>query len=260
MAVCIKDTRFLPPGSGADHGFFGRKGGVSAGVYDSLNCALNTADDSANVQENRDRVRLAIGANTLLTVRQVHGRTCHVASGPWTQDVRPEGDAMVTDVPGLALGVLSADCGPVLFYGQRVDGAPVIGAAHAGWGGALGGVLESTVEVMLRHNVVAASLRASLGPCIGRRSYEVGTDFTKPFLEQDEANEHFFQPARRDGHLMFDLPGYIASRLAAAGVRQASILDHDTYAEEDTYFSYRRATHAKTADYGRQISAIVIKP
>ncbi len=255
----IRDKNFIPAGKSVAHGFFGRRGGVSAGLYDSLNCGIGTQDSFENIFENRRRVADALGAEHLPGLRQVHGAACLIVREPWGMDARPEGDAFITDVPGIALGVLTADCGPVLFYGEKTDGSPVIGAAHAGWGGALKGVLEETVRTMLQYGVVRESVRAAIGPCIDRKSYEVRDDFAAPFLVQGPANEHFFNSARRAGHLMFDLPGYIASRLAGAGVRHVSITGQDTYSTPQDYFSYRRATHNGEQNYGRQISALVIR-
>lgn len=239
------------------HGFFGRQGGVSTGLYSSLNCGAGTGDDPASVKENRARVLAAIGGSALVTLKQIHSATCLYADVPFTD--RPEADAVVTDVPGLAIGVLTADCGPVLFHGETAQGGPVIGAAHAGWGGALKGVLESTLQVMIDKGAQIDTIHASLGPCIAQKSYEVSDGFAGPFIDDDPASEHFFKAARREGHLMFDLPGYIASRLSQAGVRQVSITGIDTYSAEKDYFSYRRATHREEKDYGRQISVIMIR-
>lgn len=258
MTPFLQDSNFIPEGKPVAHGFFGRSGGVSSGVYTSLNCGVGAGDALENVLENRRRVAAALQAKNLLSLNQVHGATCLYVSEPWEPGARPEGDAMITDIPGLALGILTADCGPVLFYGQRADGFPVIGAAHAGWGGALKGVLEMTVRAMVDHGVVPESLHVSLGPCIGPKFYEVQDSFAEPFMAQDPANEHFFKFARREGRLMFDLPGYIASQVAGAGVPHVSITGQDTYSAEQDYFSYRRAIHKGEQDYGRQISALVI--
>ncbi|HOO82901.1 MAG TPA: laccase domain-containing protein, partial [Alphaproteobacteria bacterium] len=167
--------------------------------------------------------------------------------------------AMVTDVSGLALGVLTADCAPVLFYGKKSDGAPVVGAAHAGWGGALKGVLDNTLAMMLELGAVPESIRACIGPCIGQKSYEVRDDFADTFLEEDGRNEVFFTAGRCAGHLQFDLPGYCAAKLGRAGVKNVLIKDLDTYFNEEDFFSYRRATHRHEKDYGRQISVIMIQ-
>lgn len=258
----LKDSRFVPDRVPVAHGFFGRGGGVSTGLYSTLNCGLGTKDSPDNVNENRRRVAQALNTNPnrMVGVKQVHGSVCHYVTEPWAIENRPDGDAMVTDVPGLLLGILTADCGPILFYGEKADGAPVIGAAHAGWGGALRGVLESTIDTMTEHGALRDRICASVGPCIAQASYEVSTDFITPFIENDPQSEHFFKSARAEGHLMFDLPGYIAGRLGRAGVRYVSLTGVDTYSSEKDYFSYRRTTHRNESDYGRQISALVIQP
>ncbi|MEM6781414.1 MAG: peptidoglycan editing factor PgeF [Pseudomonadota bacterium] len=257
--MIIKDQNFLPADAQADHGFFTRLGGVSEGIYKSLNCGPGSNDNAEYVQENRICVaeELKVEAENLLTLYQVHGETCLYVDQPFNG--RPEADALVTDQAGLAIGILTADCGPVLFYGQKSNGTSIIGAAHAGWGGAFKGVLQSTVDMMCERGAESETIRAALGPCIGPASYEVQIEFAEKFLEQDLANEHFFKSARKEGHLMFDLPGYIAKRLAEAGVNHVSLSGLDTYADEKRFFSYRRATHRGESDYGRQISAIVIK-
>ncbi|MEM7617998.1 MAG: peptidoglycan editing factor PgeF [Pseudomonadota bacterium] len=244
------------------HGFFTRDGGVSDGIYKSLNCGSGSNDMPENVIENRLRVAKYFGqeVSALNSVYQVHSPDCLVLKESLDPNVeRPKADAMVTDVPGLVLGILTADCGPVLFHGQKeTNGTAVVGAAHAGWRGAVGGVLESAVQHMIELGTDIHSIQAAVGPSIGPKSYEVNLDFIKPFLEQDDENEHFFKDGQKDGHLMFDLPGYIASRLAKAGVKNITITGHDTYADEAHFFSYRRKTHRNEDDYGRQISAIMI--
>lgn len=244
------------------YGFYGRTGGVSKGIYASLNCAPGSNDDQQDVAKNRSIVAKDLGVKdgTISTLYQCHSATCyaidtHVSVG----DARPKGDALVTDKPGLAIGVLTADCGPVLFTGRKADGAPVIGAAHAGWGGALAGVLEDTVAKMVQLGAPVESIKACLGPCIMQPSYEVQESFADPFLEKHPASDRFFMAGRKAGHLMFDLPGYIAFRLAHAGVRHVSLMGLDTYADEGNFFSFRRATHKGEPDYGREISAIVVK-
>lgn len=255
-----EDLYFTEPGfaaGGVFHGFFGRSGGVSEGVYAGLNCGNGSNDDPAAVAENRRRVAEEAGcaAENLRTLYQVHGDVCVVSAG----QKGVEADGHVTDQAGVALGVLTADCAPVLFYGEKDDGAPVIGAAHAGWGGAFKGVLGATVEQMKALGAREESLQAIIGPCIAQSSYEVGFDFADQFLKQDEANEVFFKSAQKDGHLMFDLAGYCALRLSQAGLKQVFIKDVDTYANADRFFSYRRTTHAGEPDYGRQISVIAIR-
>ncbi len=238
------------------HGFFGRAGGVSSGLYASLNCGPGSFDKPEDVKANRAAVLDALGASKadLLSMYQVHGDTCLRVKEAYPD--RPHADAQVTDVPGLALSVLSADCAPVLFYGRN-DKGPVIGAAHAGWKGAIGGVLDSTVYAMEEYGVRASDIRAAIGPCIGKRSYEVSDLFLAPFMAEDPENERFFMNGK-PGHMLFDLPGYCAARLYHCGLGQVSITGIDTFAKEQDYFSYRRTTHRKEADYGRQISVIVI--
>ena len=239
------------------HGFFTRNGGASEGIFASLNCGYGSGDKSEDIIENRKRVAEALGVENLLTVYQIHSPLCAMVREPWERGNEPKVDAMVTDRPGLMLGILTADCGPVLFQGTKHDGSPVIGAAHAGWGGAVGGVLENTIQAMLDLGVDKESLRAALGPCIGPESYEVSDGFEEPFLAHDARAARFFKKGRA-GHAMFDLPSYIEFRLSNAGISSVSILRHDTYKEESEFFSYRRATHRGEKDYGRQISVIAI--
>lgn len=244
------------------HAFFTRRGGVSTGLYDSLNCGVGSKDDPKAVIENRSRVAAVFGTdkNHLLTLNQIHSNICLYVDAPYDAvNNRPQADALVTDQPGLVIGALSADCGPVLLAGRKKDGGPIIGAAHAGWGGAFKGILEATIATMESHGLDKATLKAALGPCIGPQSYEVSDDFRDPFLVQDMKNARFFVPAPRTGHLMFNLPGYIQRRLFLAGVPQIAITSRDTCAEEASFFSYRRATQRGEADYGREISAIQIR-
>ncbi len=255
----VEDHRLNGKAGKISHGFFGRQGGQSIGLYDSLNCGSGSSDDAVSVKANRALVsqHFSQPLENLATVWQVHSPDCLVIESAFEGDA-PKADAMVTDKPNLVLGVLTADCGPVLFAGEKLDGAPVIGAAHSGWGGALKGVNEATVQKMLECGAKIDSLRAAIGPCIGPASYEVSEGYEKPFLERDTEDERFFKSARKQGHLMFDMAGYIANRLAQMGVKQVTITGQDTFALQDEYFSYRRATHNKEADYGRQISAITI--
>jgi YfiH family protein len=254
---CLQQDGF----GGADirHGFFGRRGGIGTGLYESLNCGLGTKDDVQTVRENRARVaaRLGLAPHDLVTAHQIHSDTCLIVSEPWPQEERPRADAMATDTPGIALGILTADCAPVLFSAVNRDGLPLIGAAHAGWGGALRGVLESTQAAL--HSLGAVSIHACIGPCIAQESYEVTEEFRAPFLAENPRSEQFFLAAEKEGHLLFDLPGYIAWRLERVNVVVTRIAA-DTYAGEKDYFSYRRATHRGEEDYGRQISAIAITP
>lgn len=247
-------------GASAAHGFFGRVGGVSKGVYNSLNCGPGSDDDIENVLQNRRIVADTIGAEegNILTLYQVHGDTCLKVSEPWSVHHRPEADCMVTDAKGLALGISTADCAPVLFYAEN-DGKPVIGAAHAGWKGALGGALEATIRAMGEYGAKPEDICAAIGPCIDKKSYEVSEEFQDGFLKEDPANERFFSPARKPFHLMFDLAGYCAAKLSKNGLRNVFIKDIDTYFNEEDFFSYRRATHRAEKDYGRQISLIMLR-
>jgi YfiH family protein len=241
---------------GIRHGFFTRVGGVSAGIYGSLNIGTGSSDDKDRVAENRRRVAdwMGVAPEALLSAYQVHSPDVIVATGPFAMP-RPKADAIVTDRPGLALGASSADCGPVLFADPQ---ARVIGAAHAGWKGALTGVLENTVAAMEGLGADRARTVAVLGPSIGPRNYEVGAEFIERFIASDADNAAYFTPVEKPGHALFDLSRYTVDRLRKAGVA-AEALNRCTYAEEDLFFSYRRATHRAEADYGRQISAIVLE-
>ena len=244
---------------GVSYGFFGRRGGVGEGLYGSLNCRNGSDDDPAHVAENRARVSAFFGGADvpLNNAYQIHSAQV-VALECDLKGARPEADGLVSDQPGLLIGVLTADCTPVLFRGAKEDGAPVIGAAHAGWKGALGGVLENTVSMMIAQGAVPGSIHAAIGPCIAPESYEVSAAFRATFMEEREENEAFFVPSKREGHAMFDLPSYCAMRLRGAGVEHVHESRVDTYANEDGYFSYRRSTHRSEPDYGGQISAIMI--
>ncbi|MFP5076713.1 peptidoglycan editing factor PgeF [Rhizobium sp. YIM 134829] len=238
------------------HGFFTRQGGVSEGIYASLNVGLGSEDDRASVAENRNRVAAWFGQRLerLATVNQVHSPRAVVVDDAYRGE-RPEADALVTATPGLVLGVLSADCGPILFADPH---AQVIGAAHAGWKGALTGVLEATIEAMIGLGAARDRIAACLGPSITAAHYEVGPEFVARFLEADESYDRFFTPSARAGHAMFDLPGLTLKRLTEAGVK-AETLGLCTYVDEERFFSYRRKTHRNEPDYGRQISAISIR-
>lgn len=253
------ETGFIEQDHAVFHGFFTRLGGVSGAPCSGLNCGYGSDDAPENIKQNRAFVAKAAGAKAahLLSPYQVHGADVHYVDAPWSE--RPHADALVTDCSGFALGILTADCGPVLFYGEKEDKSPVIGAAHAGWRGALGGVLDNTVAKMEAVGALKHTIKACVGPCIGRNSYEVSHDFITPFIEESEESERFFSGASREGHAMFDLSGYCAWRLSRAGVTHVSLLDLDTYKNEAEFFSFRRATHKKEADYGRQISVISIK-
>jgi YfiH family protein len=235
------------------HGFLGRRGGVSTGIHAGLNVGLGSDDDPAAIAENRRRAAAAVLPGVALaSVHQVHSAIALPATAAWPDDARPKADALVTDRPGLLLGILTADCVPVLF--ADID-AGVIGAAHAGWKGALGGVTDATLVAMEALGADRDRVTAAIGPCIARASYEVGEDFARAFEEADPANERFFS-AGRPGHLQFDVEAYVAARLASAGVRRIEALGLDTYADESRFFSYRRACHLGEPGYGREISLI----
>ena len=241
------------------HGFFTREGGVSTGIYASLNCGLGSDDDKGAVTENRARIakEIGVGADHLLTVHQIHSTDVQHVTGIWTPANAPKADAMVTDKAGIALGVLAADCTPVLFADRHKK---IIGAAHAGWKGAFTGVLEATVNAMVLLGATRGDIVAAIGPCISRDAYEVGPEFRARFIEAREVNEKWFTPSARDGYFMFDLTAYAASRLEAAGIGTVARLNVCTYANESKFFSYRRTTHRGEGDYGRQMSVIALKP
>ncbi|HEY1412492.1 MAG TPA: peptidoglycan editing factor PgeF [Rhodopila sp.] len=247
----------------APHGFFTRRGGVSSGPFSSLNCSLSSPDDPAAVMENRGRVARSLGVDPagLLGLTQVHGTHVVTATTPWAAGQGQKADAMVTNRPGLALGIVTADCAPVLF--ADTDGR-VVGAAHAGWRGAVAGVLEATIAAMVALGASAANVTAAVGPCIAQASYEVGADLRDAVLARSADDSAFFVPGRRDGHWQFDLPGYCAARLHEAGVGHVIVTGFDTLADADRFFSHRRRTlaHARgrTGDrpepIGHQISVI----
>lgn len=242
-------TDFVSATLPARHGFFTRHGGVSSGFYASLNCSFSS-DDPALVRENRTRTAAAFGLqrSALLGLKQVHGPKVVTVTSPWAEGEGPEADALVTQLPGLALGIITADCAPVLFLGD--NGA--VGAAHAGWRGALAGVLEETARAL--RDLGASTIKAAIGPCIHQKSYEVGTDMRDAVLTEASASARFFT-AGRPGHFWFDLPGYCASRLSRAGIK-AEILPQDTCADEANFFSYRRKTLRQEPVTGHQISII----
>src|SRR5690242_7205762 len=244
---------------GIRHGFFTREGGVSVGVYKSLNCGAGSRDDRALVFKNRSRAMAALGIQPgrLATPYQVHGTKAVVVDTVWPVGQGPEADALVTDRRGIALGIGTADCGPILFADAE---ARVIGAAHAGWRGALNGVAEATVMSMEKLGAKRARIRAAVGPCIGPRSYEVGSEFPAPFVAIEPKAEQFFRPAPRERHFLFDLPGYVRSRLAAIGLGAVDVVGADTCADENRFFSYRRSVLRKEGDYGRGLSAIALAP
>ncbi len=243
--------------SGIRHGFFTRQGGVSGGLYASLNGGIGSRDSAADVAENRARMAVALGVKpqSLLTAYQIHSPQAVVVETAWTLQARPRADGIATRTPGIAVGVTTADCGPVLFADPT---AGVIGAAHAGWRGALTGIVEATVAAMERLGADRRRIHAALGPMIRQRNYEVGSDLITRFTAEDSGSARFFVPAPREGHALFDLAGYIGMRLARAGVRQFEDLGFCTYAEPARFFSFRRSTHNAEADYGRHVNAIAL--
>lgn len=243
---------------GIRHGFFTRRGGVSEGIFASLNCGLGSGDDRGRVAENRARAARAFGlpADRLVTVYQIHSPDVVAVTQPWTAENSPRADALVTDRPGIMLGVLAADCAPVLLADPQ---AKVIGAAHAGWRGAHAGVVDSAVAAMERLGAERRNIVAAVGPCIAQASYEVSDDFLAPFLQQDPANARFFAPGRREGKKQFDLPGYLAQRISRLGLKSVAVSGRDTQAEEEDFFSYRRTTLRGERDYGRLLSAIALE-
>jgi purine-nucleoside/S-methyl-5'-thioadenosine phosphorylase / adenosine deaminase len=237
------------------HGFLGRRGGVSAGELAGLNVGYGSSDDRAAIDENRRRaVAALLPAAELATVHQIHSAEVVYAERSWPQGERPRADAMVTDRPKLLLGILTADCAPVLLADAD---ARVIGAAHAGWRGALAGVTDSAIAAMEALGARREHIHAAVGPCIGQPSYEVDEGFRARFLEQDPHNGRFFVEGPI-GKAHFDLEAYVVQRLVAAGIGEAEALSLDTYAEPDRFYSYRRATHLGESDYGHQLSAIAL--
>jgi polyphenol oxidase len=249
------DVATTPLLTGTRHGFLGRRGGVSTGMVAGLNVGLGSGDDPAAIAENRRRAAEAVAPGAaLVTVYQVHSAAVVVAD-KWADDSRPHADALVTNNPGLVLGILTADCAPVLFADAE---AGVIGAAHAGWKGAIGGVTDSTIDAMEALGARRARIAAAIGPCIARASYEVDAGFRSRFTDADPANERFFADGKCADHHQFDLEAYVAHRLAAAGITRVAALGLDTYSQPDRYYSFRRATHGGEPDYGRQISLIAL--
>ena len=243
--------------SGLVHGFFTREGGVSQGLYASLNGGLGSSDDPAAVVENRARMAnfLGVKPSKLLSLYQIHSADCVTVTEAWPLDQRPRADAMVTNSPGIALGIGTADCGPLLFADRD---AGVIGAAHAGWKGAFHGVIESTIEAMETLGASRSRIVAVLGPTISQSAYEVGPEFRTTFLSTDTQSDRFFTPVNERGKCHFNLPAYIVDRLSKARVGRIENLALCTYADEARFFSYRRATHRNEADYGRLIAAIAL--
>jgi YfiH family protein len=250
-AGCLKDL------AGIRHGFFTREGGVSEGIYAGLNCWLGSADRREAVLENRARVARHLGAagEHVVTLHQVHSATAHVVDGPIPRAQLPRADAAVTATRGLAIGVLAADCAPVLFADGKTG---VVAAAHAGWRGAVAGVVEAAVAAMIGLGAARGRIRAAVGPCIGPEVYEVGPEFEAELLGRDPASVRFFSRARPEERSRFDLPGYVVHRLGALGLAAVECCAPCTYRDESLFFSYRRSGARGEPDYGRQISAIVV--
>lgn len=243
---------------GIRHAFFTRQGGVSGGLFESLNCGFGSGDAAETVARNRAIAteRLDLSPDRLVTCHQVHSNTVVTVEKPWPHSAAPRADGLVTCGSGIALGILTADCAPILL----ADGmANVIGAAHGGWRGALGGIVEAILDRMEALGAKRSRIRAGIGPCIGQRSYEVGPEFPLPFLSNDPASVAYFAPAVRTGHFMFDLSGYIERRLARVGVTAIERAAHDTYAEDSHFFSYRRARRCGEPVYGRALSVIALR-
>jgi YfiH family protein len=240
----------------ATHGFFGRQGGVSEGIYASLNCGPGSSDERERVLENRKRAIAALSPGAkLVTMYQVHGPEAVTVTEPWEIAQNPKADALVTSKRGIALGILTADCAPILLADAQ---AHVIGAAHAGWNGAISGVTDSVIAAMVKLGAKRERVRAAIGPCISQAAYEVGPEFGARFRAADAKNARFFAPSARANHWQFDLAGYVAMRLERLGV-VVEALGACTYAREGDFFSYRRTTHRKEPDYGRELSTIVLK-
>ena len=247
----------LAQSTGIRHAFFTRAGGVSEGIYASLNCGFGSRDDPARVARNRELAAAGLGvaADRLVSCHQVHGTAIVTVERPWRHGQNPRADGMATAVPGIALGILAADCAPVLFADPM---GRVVGAAHGGWRGTLAGVMEATVAAMAALGARPSRIRAAIGPCIAQSSYEVGPEFEAAFAAADRASARFFRPAARSGHFLFDLPGYIAHRLTALGLAAVEQAARDTAAEEKMFFSYRRACQRGESDYGRGLAAIAL--
>jgi YfiH family protein len=239
------------------HGFFTRAGGVSNGLYSSLNCGFGSGDRSENVNTNRNRTLLKLGTpnKKLLTCNQVHSAIALTVTKPWSGGSVPKADGMATNIPGVVLGILTADCAPVLFADSR---AGIIGAAHAGWQGALNGILEATAGEMVGLGSSYGNISVAIGPCIGQRSYEIGPEFRDNFIMSSIKNNRFFEPSQKEGHYMFDLVSYVKHRLLKMGVSKIYRTEYDTYRDKDLFFSYRRSVKRGDPVYGRELSAITL--
>lgn len=256
MAEHLKAENLAQIGA-VNHGFFTRKGGVSSGLYASLNTGRGSKDSQQAIGENRSRVRKALGAEALCSLAQIHSAKVQTVEMPWLPSDMPEADALVTNRSGLALGILTADCVPVLFADSK---AGVIGAAHAGWKGAIGGVVGNTVTAMEKLGAEKSQILAAIGPAIEQDSYQVDTLFRSNFLSQDAQCEGFFtRDMSSPSHYRFDLKKYVLLQCQRAGITNVETLPHNTYTEEESFYSYRRSCHRNEEDYGRQVSAIMLK-
>ncbi|MCB9946585.1 MAG: peptidoglycan editing factor PgeF [Rhodospirillaceae bacterium] len=253
--ITVASLALIP---GLRHAFFTRQGGVSRGIYASRNCGYGSNDRAEDVSRNRERCAADLGTDSasLVTVHQTHSDRVHRADAAWSPAQAPKADALVSDRPGIALGILTADCAPVLFADP---GAGVIGAAHAGWRGALTGILDNTLVAMELRGAQRAHVVAAIGPRIGRESYEVGPEFVDRFVDEDPRNEGHFTAAPGSDRMRFDIGAYIVGRLQALGVGRIEVVDRDTYADEGNFFSYRRAVKRGEGDYGRCLSAIMLE-
>lgn len=252
----VIESTALKGATGVRHAFFTREGGVSAGIYRSLNCGFGSDDNPAKVAENRRRasVSLDVAAESLVTSYQVHGTDVAIVEEPWARAAAPQADGMATRVPGIALGILTADCAPVLFADTE---AGVVGACHAGWRGALEGIIEATLSAMDGLGARRTRIRAAIGPCIAQISYQVGVEFRDRFLAAESTNAAYFENDD-EGRYRFDLPGYVSERLKRAGIAGVDWVGHDTCADDARLFSYRRSTQTGEADFGRGLSAIAL--
>lgn len=257
MKLLYLEAKNITQYKGVKHGFFTRQGGVSDGVYASLNTGRGSGDNQKQIGENRARVRRALGAGALCSLAQIHSAKVVEVHMPWLPAEMPEADAMVTNRQGLALGILTADCAPVLFVDAK---AGVIGAAHAGWKGAISGVVENTVKEMLKLGADIDNISAAIGPAIEQESYQVDSVFHASFISKDKHSERFFErDATSSSHYNFDLKTYVLMQCQRAGLTDVETLPQNTYTEEDLFYSYRRTCHRKERDYGRQVSAIMLK-
>ena len=252
-------SEVLEKADGLRHGFFTRQGGKSRNIYASLNCGYGSDDDRDIVRANRSCAMALMGLSetSLVTAYQTHSANVVNVTDPWLPEAAPKVDAMVTGVPGVTLGILTADCAPVLFADPR---AGIVGAAHAGWRGAKDGVLKATLEAMTALGAKIERIAAAVGPCIQQDSYEVSDSFYDSFLDEDQANKEFFCSSNRPEHQQFDLPGYIVAALKRCSIGRIESLTLDTYTNEDLFYSYRRATHRQENQYGRLLSVIALEP